>query len=610
MISNKICILFFVILITSNAGAQQSQTTPQQETQSVDKVKKASRKIESGYKKNNKDTLAQGFFDLGEMFYQKGELGKSETYYKKAKDIYENSDDADGIAKSSRALARVQEDQHKDKEAIDNYSVARNNTLRSSSGTFDDLNTNDIARLKHTDSLPEVESLIQRNINLGYVNKDTLELVRNYSLMGRVNMQTNKPEKAVSAWTNAFKFSQKVPEQAIQFNQQITDVYLNNKDFNSAIATKQTLLDQSFVANSTTLKAKEMNSLASIYILKNNDSAAVRLLREAYEISVTNGHTLVAKTSVEKLDSLFRAAKRKDLSLKLYKDFLDRLPSIVAKDSSIADNRLFSETESRIKELESERQLKDALIHRKNVFSYWLIGSLSVLVIFAFGILYVLRKLRIRNKKIALQSLRREMNPHFIFNSLNSINQFIASNNELEANRYLTKFSTLMRRVMENSKDDFVPLSKEMELLETYLELEQTRFPDKFEYRIDSDHDLLTNEYSIPGMLIQPYLENAIWHGLRYTEQKGLLSLHFSKIENRLVVKIEDNGIGIEASKRNKTVNQQQHKGRGITNTIERIQILNELYHHDIICEVVDKAIPDHGVVVTLKVPLLKNNDV
>jgi len=602
-------ILIPLILFSVGVHGQQQQSIPQQQNESVEKVKSASRKIEKGYKKENKDTLAQGFYEFGESLYQKGDLKKSETYYQKAKDLFEQKDDAEGIGKSSRALAKVQEDLHNEKEAMVNYATARDNTMRSGNVVANDLNTNDFARLAKSDSFPAVESLIQRNLNLGYVNKDTSEIVYNYGLMGSFNMQHNNTANAVTAWTNGFKFSQNLPDKAVQFNQQITDAYLQKKDFTNAIATKQVLLNQSFMAASTDLKAKEMNSLASIYILKNNDSAAVRILREAYELSVANGHTLVAKSSVEKLDSLFRASKRKDLSLKLYKDFMARLPSVLAKDSSIADNKLITETESRIKELESERALKDALIHRKNVFNYWLIGSVSILILFAFGILYVLRKLRIRNKKIALQSLRREMNPHFIFNSLNSINQFIASNNELEANRYLTKFSTLMRRVMENSKEDFVPLAKEMELLETYLELEQTRFPDKFEYKINADPDLVTHEYSIPGMLIQPYLENAIWHGLRYTEIKGLLSLNFIKKDNNLLVKIEDNGIGIEASKRNKTVNQQQHKGRGITNTIERIQILNELYHHNISCEVTDKVSPEHGVTVTLKVPLIKNNE-
>ena len=159
---------------------------------------------------------------------------------------------------------------------------------------------------------------------------------------------------------------------------------------------------------------------------------------------------------------------------------------------------------------------------------------------------------------------------------------------------------------MENSKDDFVLFSKETELLQNYLDLEKSRFTDKFDFKIQIDDNLFANEHLfIPGMLIQPHLENAIWHGLRYKEDKGFLHVHFTQVGATLQVLIEDNGAGIAESKKTKTVNQQKQKGRGISNTLERIKILNELYHHNITCVVEDKAMPNHGVKVTLNIPLI-----
>jgi len=456
--------------------------------------------------------------------------------------------------------------------------------------------------------LPKLQEFLADNVKLGMEQKDTGEIVNSFSRMGRFNSQNRNLDLAIDAYGNAYKFSQNNPQQAIAFNQQIADLYVQKKDFQKAIASKQEILKTPFVQQSTELKAKEINSLAGIYLLKNEDSTAVRLLHEAYTLSIQNGHTLEARASVEKLDSIFRSHGKKEMSLKLYKDFLGQLPGVMNKDSSLADTRMIAETELRIKELETEKALKDDLIRRKNVFNYWLIGSVAALAIFTVAILYILRKLRIRNKKIALQSLRREMNPHFIFNSLNSINQFIANNNELEANRYLTKFSTLMRRVMENSKEDFVLFSREAELLQNYLELEKSRFPDKFDFVFNADEALLADEHVyIPGMLIQPHLENAIWHGLRYLDGKGLLQLSFTRTESGVKVLIEDNGVGIEASRRMKTENQKKHNGRGIANTHERIKILNELYGQQITCEVEDKQAPDRGVKVRLFVPLIKN---
>lgn len=595
-------VLSFFMLITTVAFAQNATTDRK------GKIRKASDKISSGYKKGNADTLAQGYYDLGESFYQKGELAKSETYYQKARSLYEKTNDAEGIAKASRALGKVQEDLNKNKEALGSYNTARDNTLKTGDVTANTFNENDIRRLKAMDSAGVAESLIQKNIKAGLINRDTTEIVTNFSRMGDIGVKNRDTSLALDGYFNAYNFSKNVPEQAQKFNQLITDVYLQNKNFTKAIETKKGLLNEPFVLNSTKVKAQEIVSLADIYLLKHDDSTALRLLHESYSLSVRNGHTLEARSSVEKLDSLFRVNGRAELSLQLYKDFLSQLPAIIAKDSSIADNQLIAETETRIKELETEKAMQDDLIRRKNVFNYWLTGSVVVLAAFTGIILYMLRKLRIRNKKIALQSLRREMNPHFIFNSLNSINQFIANNNELEANQYLTRFSTLMRRVMENSKEDFVLFAKEVELLQHYLELEKSRFPDKFDFSLNVDEELLSDEHLfMPGMLVQPHLENAIWHGLRYSNHKGLLQLTFNRMVTGMEIIIEDNGIGIAESRRNKTINQKSHKGRGITNTMERIKILNELYHQHITCAVEDKGAPVSGVRVRLFVPLLKN---
>lgn len=569
---------------------------------------KASRKIEKGYEKNDADTLAEGYFELGNSFYRKGELEKSESNYLKAKDLYEKNHDAEGIGKSSRALAKVQEDLHKTKQAITNYAVAQKATKETGDLKANALNTNDIGRLMKPDSIAVQEKLLLSNIDLGRKNKDSNEIAGSYSRMAQLNLDNNVKGKAVSYYTNAYQFSKNNPAQALRYNQAITDVYLQDKNFSKAIETKQQALKEPFVQGSTQIKANEIASLADIYIRKNEDSTAIRLLNESYVLSVKNGHTLEAKKCVEKLDSIFRGRGEKEKSLDLYKNFLAQLPGIIQKDNSLTDNKIIAETEDRIRLLETDKAFKDGLIRKKNILNYWLIALVLVLLGFTVLILFILRKLKIKNRKIALQSLRREMNPHFIFNSLNSINQYISNNNELEANRYLTRFSTLMRRVMENSKDDFLPFANEKELLQNYLELEKSRFPDKFDFSIAIDDALYADEQLyIPGMLIQPHLENAIWHGLRYIKEKGFLQLSFTKKANNIEIIIADNGIGITESKKNKTANQKEHKGRGISNTLERIRILNELYHQHITCTTEEKAVPERGVVVTLTVPLLKH---
>ena len=210
-----------------------------------------------------------------------------------------------------------------------------------------------------------------------------------------------------------------------------------------------------------------------------------------------------------------------------------------------------------------------------------------------------------KNKEIALQSLRREMNPHFIFNSLNSVNQFISQNKELEANKYLTSYSNLMRNIMENSNKDFVTLSNEVEQLKKYLDLEHLRFQDKFDFEILVNENLDQETTFIPNMIIQPHLENAIWHGLRYLENKGLLHLKFELNNKKVVVTIDDNGIGLTKSKELKTFNQMVHKSVGLENTKQRISLLNDLYKTEITFEIKEKTAPQTGTIVEIVFPFL-----
>lgn len=202
--------------------------------------------------------------------------------------------------------------------------------------------------------------------------------------------------------------------------------------------------------------------------------------------------------------------------------------------------------------------------------------------------------------------MRSQMNPHFIFNALNSVNSFIAVNDERNANRYLSEFSVLMRAVLENSDEDFIPLTKEIELLELYVKLEHNRFKDKFDYQIKIDETIDLDQFTIPPMLLQPYIENAIWHGLRYKEEKGNLEINIDKKDNETVkIRIIDDGIGRKKSQELKTKNQLKQKSKGMSNIKNRIAILNDMYKERISVNVTDVLENEEGTKVEL---LLKKN--
>lgn len=586
-------ILFIFSLAAGNLCLAQDSTRVNKASKSVSKLRKA-------VDNNDNKGVADSYVGIANDYYNQGNYAKSEEFLTKARNLYKDLNDKKNLEIVTRKIAQSQEKQKKIVPAISNYSMAAEMSFDEKSRT---VNSNDAARL----SAPSVErkaDAIQSNINISLKEKDKSAVAEGYSQMAEVNIQQNNIPKAEENLNNAYVFSKKeAPQQALEINQKLTNFYVENRKFDKAIEAKKEVLKEDFVKENSQEKVNQIQELADIYIKKNDPEEAITLLKNAYGIALDKGHTLEAQKSVKKLDSLYNISGNTDASVTLYRDFLGKLPDLVSKDRSLIDNKILEDTEQRISQLEKEKQLKDELIRKKNVFNYGLIGALILLTGLVFFIFRTLKKVQIKNKKIALQSLRREMNPHFIFNSLNSVNHFIATNNELEANQYLTKFSKLMRGVMENSAEDFIPFQQELDLLQNYLALEKTRFSDKFDYEIDTDDNLNVQNLKVPGMLVQPFLENAVWHGLRYRTEKGFLKLNFEKEGPHLKITIEDNGIGIEESKKQKTEHQKTREGRGMKNTLERIKLLNDLYKKDITCSIKDKE-NSSGVVVTIKIKL------
>lgn len=209
--------------------------------------------------------------------------------------------------------------------------------------------------------------------------------------------------------------------------------------------------------------------------------------------------------------------------------------------------------------------------------------------------------------EVELAALRAQMNPHFVFNCLNSINTFILLNDPKNASGYLQKFSKLIRCVLDASRSDYISLRDELDTLRYYVELEQMRYGGRFQYQIKWRENLNLDAYSLPPMLIQPYVENAIWHGLMNKDgEGGLLTIGVVEQEDTLVITVEDNGIGRKKAAELKSKSAVAHKSHGMQVTNERIKIINELYSAGATVEVTDlfdgKGIAS-GTRVVLKIP-------
>jgi hypothetical protein len=251
----------------------------------------------------------------------------------------------------------------------------------------------------------------------------------------------------------------------------------------------------------------------------------------------------------------------------------------------------------------SEDNAQKAVIARQQIIITSLIVILAIIGVTSVFIYRSAQSSKKANQLLALKSLRSQMNPHFIFNALNSVNHFIAQQDERTANKFLSEFSQLMRLVLEYSQEDFITLQKEQEILALYMKLEHYRFRDKFEYEIDIDESINAESVLVPPMLIQPYIENAVWHGLRYRETVGHLKLTMTQQNGSLVVTIADNGIGRQKSAELKTENQKKHKSTGLKNIRERLQILNHVYrtHYEVN---VGDGLNGEGTTVVIKLPM------
>lgn len=257
----------------------------------------------------------------------------------------------------------------------------------------------------------------------------------------------------------------------------------------------------------------------------------------------------------------------------------------------------------------------------KPYWQTWWFYTLIALVLVGFTIMVVNR----RNKKIRLrleekniyqkqfaaleqQALQSQMNPHFIFNCLNSIQQYILTNDKENANRYLTGFASLVRQTLDNSEKSSVTVGEEMEYLKQYLEMEKMRFGDTFVYSIETDEMVQKDFTELPALLLQPYVENSLRHGLRYRDDKsGIVNIRFNMQGETLICSIKDNGVGRKKAAAYKSQQHIEYQSKGMNLTRKRIELLNKMNETNIEVEIKDLANEQGeatGTEVIVKIPV------
>ena len=265
----------------------------------------------------------------------------------------------------------------------------------------------------------------------------------------------------------------------------------------------------------------------------------------------------------------------------------------ITKNLEVANNK--------IRTYEKREQ---AVIHQQRIYRNWVITGSSL----AFSVLIfllILQKLQQKRLLAKMEALRAQINPHFISNSLNAIESLVNLNKRKEASKYLVHFSRLSRRILNGSREAFVSLTEELETLEHFLALEQLRFRDKLHFDIAVQEGLNPKIIQVPAMIMQPYVENAIWHGIKPKEEPGLLKIIIEKDKKKLVCIIEDNGIGRVKAKELKENSVLKHKSQGMQISKERLEALGKMKGAKIqMIDLTDKAGKAIGTRVILRFPL------
>ena len=276
------------------------------------------------------------------------------------------------------------------------------------------------------------------------------------------------------------------------------------------------------------------------------------------------------------LSELYSFKNNAELSFFHYKNY------IVARDSIV--NQQNNEKMVRF-EMESEYKRKAALVSEQAKRNTQLTVFSIIGLFLLAGLIFVIYNRRQIKRRLTLQkevaeyeqkALHLQMNPHFVFNCLGSISSFIVQNGTDSALKYLSKFSKLMRLTLEYSKGTLIPIDKEIESLQNYLELEQLRFHNKFEFTLKSSENVEFN-MGIPPLLIPPFVENAILHGMVPKEGKGKIEVNFDVQNGQFICTITDDGIGFSKSKHLKEDSVTAHKSMALEITKKRLEIMEAI---------------------------------
>ena len=383
----------------------------------------------------------------------------------------------------------------------------------------------------------------------------------------------------------------------------LSDISLVSTNYKKAIDYQQQALSIFYFLKAENDIDIALTDISDIYLEQENFQSALDSLMKAYKIAQKTKNLYHLEIITGKLKICNDSLHNYKEALRFANEFLNYHDSIFNQETS----KKLSEFEIKFK-VEQQKHQIDNLNAQKERIRILFTGISIIFVLSILILILLLNRQRIKNraKTVELQQkiLQIQMNPHFIFNALNAIQNYLYKAAIQESADFLSKFAQLMRTTLVNSKKKYVSIQDEIDNLTLYLNFQKLRFKNKFDYKIDIDSAIDSEITAIPPMLMQPFVENAIEHGFANIKEHGLLLIKLSKTEKMLTIIIEDNGIGINNILKNKA--DSKHRSLAIEITTERLKILSPKIKKSPI-KIIDLSSENkHGTRITLVVPYIE----
>ena len=479
-------------------------------------------------KLKSKIEIAMVLSNVGMIYKDIEDYSNAQQYYQKALTIYRNEEDKAGIAKTLKNIAIAYDEVGNSDKALNIFSEA-----------------------------------LKMNQELGL----KFEISSNLNALGIIYFDRGQYSKALPFFKESIAISSK----------------LNDK---RAVGITSNYIGRLYLNCPDSILQKEGIPLSNRY------KKALEFQERGFELAQQTGSLSQQSSSLQSLSETYEALHDYKKALDYHKQFL------ILKDSAFNEKKSneivrkqmqydFEKKAALVKaEHDKQQALADAEIKRQYIIRNTIIGGAVILLLGSLStFVFYKRKKDAEVQKTAaefkaevadveMKALRAQMNPHFIFNSLNSIGDYISKNNIQTADIYLTKFAKLIRMILEHSEQKEIPLADELKALELYIQLEALRMNNKFTYLIKTADDIDVENTLVPPLILQPFVENSIWHGFVNKQDAGVLSLQFNVENDMLKCVVEDNGVGRKASAREI---KKDKSSLGLKITQSRIDILNKL---------------------------------